>query len=1198
MAWFSWKRTQKQELGQSKSDEYVPASPGTASAMVHWEDRPMFSVINAEMMLLDPKVTLGLAVRNGLVKQGEVEVEGGHPRIRDFVAHQFERIWRIAAGKLLTSKQIGFAAFEPLYQMDREKFPGKWIFSGLRDFHPRDVRPLVAEGRVVGFTLRGVNRQAGAIGPTPADAQLWEPKSLWLTYRDRYNTHFGQPLLEHAYAPWWEKWQKGGFRKLLTLRMMKDAWVGDVIRYPSKKKFTLPGGGEISHRDIAREIVELRASGGSIVLPSDKDENHDFYFDYTPPQSIEGSTSLSDWGDRLDDEILEGIEVAKEVIEAAASGSGFSGRSIPFIALCALLQEEFDEIIQQIDAQILRPLVRINFAVEPSYTIRGKSLVETISKIMGGGEQAAAGPTPGDSQNMFRMQAASRPQVGGGATATGLLAMSADLDLPARASNKDRLRPRQMRQPFGGTVGGVYYAPGEWIAADTLRFADDEELDDVRPPYRPRVWQLSDTPSGQHWITIGGRAVGDKKHVGGFPVLIDGEGKIVGGGPAAIRGDHVSNAKANFDKSRSTKKTDAKKPGKSGGHAGEVLAAINKKFESGDSVIIQTRTKAWKLDKRHAGQLKEKNGELYLQTGKTWGAVTGESLAKLSQDVGVKPPPAAEVDEAKYDQITKDQEDDARGHAEMKSVVNAKFGGSYAKFWDAAEAAGFNDSTVGEFLESQSGDVDLFGNELKKSAPKVDFGSTSGKQEQLFSKSGKPGQMNIFQDKGVPDDLISKEGREAAKSEPPKKTLVRGDADDHDFYTDRALERLRSGMSPGAVRRDMERKFAGMLDEDDVDLAVNAANQKFNDEGVPGPDGKKWPRSWKGVVGAQAEKWGVTPEFYEEMATTVWRDQAEHNADREAAKKYARQRMKLNAGNLHKLEDSGKDYSNVRGLDTLGREIASMFPAMGWGGGYTDDAGGDDRPFDELVYELVKEGKQETPSKLSPEFHAAIDGYIQDGIDRAGFSDVAKTRKDAPDADPWAAEEDDVVPFSDSDPSTFPVGFELSKFSTTQFDLPDDVAGVVLSMKSQIHPDDLASDEHAGPDFPHITIKYGLHTDDPDEVRAAFAGESPVSITLGETSVFENEDGDVVKIEVDGKQIRRLNARLSERLRHTTTHADYMPHVTIARVRSGLGEKYAAKLSALRGKSIAFDRVSFSNRYRVKTSIPLDGSTQFSDEEK
>ncbi|MBX9680142.1 MAG: hypothetical protein K2X38_15385, partial [Gemmataceae bacterium] len=54
------------------------------------------------------------------------------------------------------------------------------------------------------------------------------------------------------------------------------------------------------------------------------------------------------------------------------------------------------------------------------------------------------------------------------------------------------------------------------------------------------------TDGDGEWITIGGKAEGEEKHVGGFPVFIK-DGVIVKGGPRGLKGKKVSEVKAFFD---------------------------------------------------------------------------------------------------------------------------------------------------------------------------------------------------------------------------------------------------------------------------------------------------------------------------------------------------------------------------------------------------------------------------------------------------------------------------------------------------------------------------------------------------------------------------------------------------------------------------------------------------------------------------
>lgn len=543
MAWFKWPKLSKAELTdpEPQSDGYSRrvASPG---AFFHYEDRPPFSMIVAEMMQFDHKVTLALGIRNGLLAQMEIEVVGGPPGIREYVARQWERIWTMAGSVIMESKHIGWVGFEPMFTPGdgNSVDAGRAIFSGYRDFHQRDIQPLVDTGRVVGLTLNNCKTTEGQ------KLALFNPKGCWITYKDRHSSYYGQALLEHAYAPWHEKWQRGGAIKLRQLRMMKDAWVGDVIRYPTHRKTITPTGEVVSWRDVAREIVQLRQSGGVIGIPSDRTaDGSNYEWEYSPPTSVDGHTPIADYKKELDTEIVEGLEVCNEIIETA-EGNALNGRMIPMVGLAASLQREGEDYARQIDAQLLRPLVRWEFGCEPSYQIKVKPIIKTIQQLMGGGgEGQGEGVKP---PGMFSGFSFKSPQSEGNGSPNGQSAArygaqqfsGATARHPHVYIGRDRLTPRQARPLTGSTVGGVYYRPGEWIGPDALRFASGEEL-----------LQLSGG-DGSRWITIGGKKTADGERAGGFPVKLDKDGNIIAGGPRGMRGLHVSKSGAYFKDQRAS----------------------------------------------------------------------------------------------------------------------------------------------------------------------------------------------------------------------------------------------------------------------------------------------------------------------------------------------------------------------------------------------------------------------------------------------------------------------------------------------------------------------------------------------------------------------------------------------------------------------------------------------------------------------
>ena len=68
------------------------------------------------------------------------------------------------------------------------------------------------------------------------------------------------------------------------------------------------------------------------------------------------------------------------------------------------------------------------------------------------------------------------------------------------------------------------------------------------PFFGESLERFEDDPRGEHWVTIGGHPEGKKKHVGGFPVQLDGAGTIIKGGPAGLKGKNISEVKSHFQK--------------------------------------------------------------------------------------------------------------------------------------------------------------------------------------------------------------------------------------------------------------------------------------------------------------------------------------------------------------------------------------------------------------------------------------------------------------------------------------------------------------------------------------------------------------------------------------------------------------------------------------------------------------------------
>lgn len=169
----------------------------------------------------------------------------------------------------------------------------------------------------------------------------------------------------------------------------------------------------------------------------------------------------------------------------------------------------------------------------------------------------------------------------------------------------------------------------------------------------------------------------------------------------------------------------------------------------------------------------------------------------------------------------------------------------------------------------------------------------------------------------------------------------------------------------------------------------------------------------------------------------------------------------------------------------------------------------------------------------------------------------------------------------------------VHEFSSTQVDLPEQVAQKVRALAATIPDSALAADGREA--RPHVTVKYGLHTDDAAEVRALLSKEGPIEVTLGKASLFPpNKPGgdgaEVVKIDVEGPALRALNSKIAAALPSTDTHPEYRPHVTLAYVKPGEGKKLLKNLDALKGTKITIGEIVFTNTKGQETVIPLGDS--------
>src|SRR5262245_48786792 len=124
-------------------------------------------------------------------------------------------------------------------------------------------------------------------------------------------------------------------------------------------------------------------------------------------------------------------------------------------------------------------------------------------------------------------------------------------------------------------------------------------------------------------------------------------------------------------------------------------------------------------------------------------------------------------------------------------------------------------------------------------------------------------------------------------------------------------------------------------------------------------------------------------------------------------------------------------------------------------------------------------------------------------------------------------------------------------YSSTQIYLPDDLSAEIVDWGyKHVPPTDLyvdATDPSFGRENEiHITVLYGILSDDPGLIQILLTGVSPIPCTLGRISTFDsNPKFDVLKIDVKSPELYDLHKKLQS-LPNNDTYPVYQPHVTIA----------------------------------------------------
>lgn len=119
--------------------------------------------------------------------------------------------------------------------------------------------------------------------------------------------------------------------------------------------------------------------------------------------------------------------------------------------------------------------------------------------------------------------------------------------------------------------------------------------------------------------------------------------------------------------------------------------------------------------------------------------------------------------------------------------------------------------------------------------------------------------------------------------------------------------------------------------------------------------------------------------------------------------------------------------------------------------------------------------------------------------------------------------------------------------------LPKDTAKKVLAWGKKNIPDEWLAADGRETD-PHVTVLYGIKTEELSEVEAFFP-KGPVEVELGEVSRFDTSDEfDVIKVDVESDSLAELHYTMADKVDNDDSHPKYAAHITLAYVAKGKGK--------------------------------------------
>ena len=172
------------------------------------------------------------------------------------------------------------------------------------------------------------------------------------------------------------------------------------------------------------------------------------------------------------------------------------------------------------------------------------------------------------------------------------------------------------------------------------------------------------------------------------------------------------------------------------------------------------------------------------------------------------------------------------------------------------------------------------------------------------------------------------------------------------------------------------------------------------------------------------------------------------------------------------------------------------------------------------------------------------------------------------------------------------------KFGSTQANIHgnSEAADAIKLAQARISESDLMPQDNGKSieDEPHVTVRYGIQSENTVGIKKYLESLSPFEATLGKTDKFppsEHSDGAAVIVApIESPDLHRINQEIEQHGDFTEpSFKEYKPHATIAYVKPEKADRYVG-MDVTHGKKFTVDKVAIMDRNGGKEVVKLGGN--------